>query len=234
MSIPAITDADKAKFRALGNATASPEEMQKAFETFQRASQRRDDDPEAFQAARFRYYGMKNGPEWTAQEKKRIHAEKMDPILDKYRSQYHDLDAQSEVQKGYTDSIATIRDKQSSLKQGVVGHTDFLKDLLIDKEQKVSVYNRFIDLTSPSSTTTAALTSANPLVSYFAVFPSSFLTALDVFLAVIILFILILFLTKSNVAFSSLRAWIPLWFQPKPAAALPFLPASPVFGPTSR
>jgi hypothetical protein len=171
----AVSDADAAKFRALGNATASPEEMQKAFETFQRASQRRDDDPEAFQAARFRYYATKNGPEWMEQEKKRINAEKLDPVLNKYRSQIQDLDAQSEVQKGYTDSIATIRDKQSSLKQGIAGNVDFLKDLLMDKEQKVSVYNRFIDLTSPSSPTAAAITSANPLASYFAVFPSSFL-----------------------------------------------------------
>jgi len=228
----AISDADGAKFRALGNATASPEEMQKAFETFQRASQRRDDNPEAFQAARFRYYATKNGPEWMEQEKKRINAEKLDPILNKYRSQIQDLDAQSEVQKGYTDSIATIRDKQSSLKQGIAGNVDFLKDLLTDKEQKVSVYNRFIDLTSPSSPTAAAITSANPLASYFAVFPSSFLTVLDIVLAVIILFILILLLTKSNVAYASFRAWIPTWFQaPKPAT---LLPASPALGPISR
>ena len=228
----AISEADSAKFRALGNATASPEEMQKAFETFQRASQRRDDDPEAFQAARFRYYATKNGPEWMEQEKKRINAEKLDPVLNKYRSQIQDLDAQSEVQKGYTDSIATIRDKQSSLKQGIAGNVDFLKDLLMDKEQKVSVYNRFIDLTSPSSPVAASITSANPLASYFAVFPSSFLTVLDVVLAVIILFILILLLTKSNVAFASFRSWIPAWFQPaKPAT---FLPASPALGPTSR
>jgi hypothetical protein len=236
MSIPAISDADAAKFRALGSASASPEEMQKAFETFQRASQRRDDDPEAFQAARFRYYGMKNGSEWMEQEKKRINAEKLDPVLDKYRSQIQDLDAQSEVQKGYTNSIATIRDKQSSLKQGIAGNVDFLKDLLMDKEEKVSVYNRFIDLTSPSSPTAAAITSANPLASYFAVFPSSFLTVLDVVLAVIILFILILLLTKSNVAFTSFRAWIPTWFLPKPDVSLPALslPTSPALGPTSR
>ena len=190
MSIPAITEADSAKFRALGSATASPEEMQSAFETFQRVSQNRDEDPDAFQAARFRYYGLKNGPEWMAQETKRINAEKMDPVLNKYRAQIQDLDAQSEVQKGYTESIATIRDKQSSLKEGVSGNIDFLRDLLMDKEQKVSVYNRYVDLTSPSSATVAAIAPANPLVAYFAGFPSSFLTALDVFLAVLILFVL--------------------------------------------
>jgi hypothetical protein len=165
MSIPAITEADSAKFRALGSATASPEEMQSAFETFQRASQTRDEDPDAFQAARFRYYGLKNGPEWMAQETKRINAEKMDPVLNKYRTQIQDLDAQSEVQKGYTESIATIRDKQSSLKEGVSGNIDFLRDLLMDKEQKVSVYNRYVDLTSPSSATVAAIAPANPLVA---------------------------------------------------------------------
>jgi len=210
-SPPAISDADSAKFRALGSATASPEEMQAAFETFQRASQTRDDDPDAFEAARFRYYGMKNGPEWIAQESKRINAEKMNPVLDKYRSQYGDLDAQAEVQKGYTESIATIRDKQSSLKEGVAGNVDFLRDLLMDKEQKVSAYNRFIDLTSPSSETVSAITPANPFVAYFAGIPSSFLTALDVFLAILVLFILVTTLGKSGDAF----AWVRGWFLPQ-------------------
>uniref|UniRef100_A0A6C0AK41 Uncharacterized protein n=1 Tax=viral metagenome TaxID=1070528 RepID=A0A6C0AK41_9ZZZZ len=223
MSIPAITEADNAKFRALGSATASPEEMQSAFETFQRASQTRDDDPDAFQAARFRYYGLKNGEQWMAQETKRINAEKMDPVLDKYRTQIKDLDAQSEVQKGYTDSIATIRDKQSSLKEGVSGNIDFLRDLLMDKEQKVSVYNRYVDLTSPSSATVAAISPANPLVAYFAGFPSSFLTALDVFLAVVILFVLILGISKSGPAYASWRVWFSSWVQPRPTV-IPQIP----------
>jgi hypothetical protein len=215
-----VSDADAAKFRALGSATASPEEMQSAFQTFQRASQNRDADPDAFQAARFRYYGLKNGPQWVAQEAKRMNAEKLDPVLDKYRSQYQDLDAQEEVQKGYTESIATIRDKQSSLKQGASGSIDFLKDLLTDKEEKVSAYNRFIDLTSPSSTTAAAITPANPLVAYFAGLPSSLLTALDVFLAILVLLVLILALSKSSGAFSSVRAYIASWFQPAPTSPL--------------
>lgn len=217
MSFPAITEADSAKFRALGSATASPEEMQSAFETFQRVSQTRDEDPDAFQAARFRYYGLKNGPEWMAQETTRINAEKMDPVLNKYRAQIQDLDAQAEVQKGYTESIATIRDKQSSLKEGVSGNIDFLRDLLMDKEQKVSVYNRYVDLTSPSSATVASIAPANPLVTYFAGFPSSFLTALDVFLAVLILFVLILGISKSGPAYVSWRLWFSSWIQPKPA-----------------
>jgi hypothetical protein len=213
-----VSDADKAKFRALGSATSTPEEMQSAFETFQRASQNRDNDPDAFQAARFRYYGLKNGSEWIEQEQKRINAQKMDPILDKYRSQYGDLEAQSEVQRGYTDSIATIRDKQSSLKQGVAGNIDFLKDLLTDKEQKVSVYNRFIDLTTPSSTTVAAIAPSNPLAAYFAGFPPSFLTALDIFLAILVLFILVTSLSRSGFVFASARTWLASWFLPKPTA----------------
>lgn len=226
----AISDADSAKFRALGSATASPEEMQAAFQTFQRASQTRDEDPDFFQAARFRYYGLKNGPDWIAQETKRINAEKMDPVLDKYRSQYADLDAQSEVQKGYTDSIATIRDKQSSLKEGVAGNMDFLRDLLMDKQQKVSAYNRFIDLTSPSSETVAAIAPASPLVAYFASLPSSLLTGLDVLLAFLILFVLVMGLSRSGVAFTSVRAWLDSLFVPKPI----LLPSSPALGPTAR
>jgi hypothetical protein len=230
----AISDADSAKFRALGSATASPEEMQSAFQTFQRASQTRDEDPDFFQAARFRYYGLKNGPEWMAQETKRINAQKMDPVLDKYRSQYADLDAQSEVQKGYTESIATIRDKQSSLKEGVAGNMDFLRDLLMDKQQKVSAYNRFIDLTSPSSETVAAIAPASPLVAYFAGLPSSFLTALDVFLAILVLFVLVLGLSKSGVAFTSFRVWLASLFTPKPTFPTILPPTSPALGPMSR
>ena len=226
---PAVSDADRAKFRALGSATASPEEMQAAFETFQRASQNRENDPDAFQAARFRYYGLKNGEQWMAQETKRINAEKMDPVLDKYRSQILDLDAQTDVQKGYTDSIATIRDKQSSLKEGVSGNIEFLRDLLMDKEQKVSVYNRFVDLTTPSSTAVAAISPVSPIVAYFAGFPSSFLTALDVVLAIFVLFILVLGLSKSGGAFASLRLWLTTFLQPKPT-----VPFSPTLGPVSR
>jgi hypothetical protein len=220
-----VSDTDKAKFRALGSATSTPEEMQSAFQTFQRASQNRDNDPDAFQAARFRYFGLKNGPEWMEQEKRRIDAEKMEPVLDKYRSQYGDLDAQSEVQRGYTDSIATIRDKQSSLKQGIAGNIDFLKDLLTDKEEKVSAYNRFIDLTNPSSTTVAALAPSNPLAAYFAGFPPSFLTALDIFLAILVLFILITSLSKSGGVLASIRTWMTSWFVPKPTTILPASPA---------
>lgn len=207
-----VTQADSAQFRAMGSATASPEEMQSAFQTFQRASQTRDTDPDAFQAARFRYYGLKNGPDWMAQESKRLNAEKLDPVLDKYRSQYQDLDAQSEVQKGYTESIAVIRDKQSSLKEGVSGNLNFLRDLLTDKQEKVSLYNRFIDLTSPSSTTIASITPANPFVAYFSLFPPSFLIVLDVLLAILILIILVVVVGKSSGIIQSVRNWFSSWY----------------------
>lgn len=202
-----VTQADSAQFRALGSATASPEEMQSAFQTFQRASANRDSDPDAFQAARFRYYGLKNGPDWMAQESKRLNAEKLDPVLDKYRSQYQDLDAQSEVQKGYTESIAVIRDKQSSLKEGVTGNLDFLRDLLTDKQEKVSLYNRFIDLSSP-----AAVVPTNPFVAYFSMFPPSFLVVLDVLLAILILVILVVVVGKSSGIIQSVRDWFSSWY----------------------
>ena len=201
-----VTDADRAQFRALGNMTASPEEIQSAFETFQRASQNRDNDPDAFQAARFRYYGLKNGPEWMEQEKRRINAQKMEPVLDKYRSQYQDLEAQGEVQKGYTDSIATIRDKQSSLKQGIMGNVDFLGNLLSDKERKISAYNRLVDLTNPKNSPNVI---PNPIAAYFALYPPSVLIFLDILLAVMILVVVVIVVSKNSGAFSFIRSWFP-------------------------
>jgi hypothetical protein len=66
--------------------------IQEAYTTFERAARTRDEDPEGYEQAKFQYYSLKNGPDWAAQEKKRIADTKMEPVLTAYRKQFQDLE----------------------------------------------------------------------------------------------------------------------------------------------
>lgn len=176
-----------------------------AFRYFQDAARNRDAEPEIYEGARIRYYTLKNGDAWLEQEKRRIQTEKLQPIVQKYKDQYDALENEMEVQKGYTDSIAAIRDKQSSLKSGMSGNLKFLQNLLQDKQIQLSNYNRYVELTTPGYVeyVEEVKTSPLPIVSYFAGFPSSFNIILDVFIGFLIVFTLILILRKVRPGFMS-------------------------------
>jgi hypothetical protein len=191
-------------------------ELQSAYESYQRASQNADQDPDTFEQTRFRYYSLKNGEAWAGQERKVIADKKMDPVINKYRQQYNDLDNQSAVQSAYTDSIETIRNKQSALNDSVSNNIDFLGNLLAEKLQKIGIFNRYIELTDPTSATPVPAV-ANPIVAYFASFPSSFAIILDVFIAILILISLVLILKKSGLAFQGVGQW---WGKPAPAQSM--------------
>jgi len=69
----AISDADPAELRALGTVLQRVQKKcRKRLKRFGVQWQRRDDDPEAFQAARFRYYAIKNGPENGSSRKRSV------------------------------------------------------------------------------------------------------------------------------------------------------------------
>jgi hypothetical protein len=180
-------------------------ELQSAYDSFQRASQNRDSDPETFEQVKFRYYSLKNGPAWADQERKVIADKKMNPIVDGYLKQFNDLENQSAVQSAYTKSIAAIRDKQSSMKQGVSGTIDYLGNLLSEKLQKIGAFNRYIELTDPISAPTPLPLVASPIVAYFSGFPRSFATWLDVFIVILILLTLVVLFRKSGIAFTAMR-----------------------------
>jgi hypothetical protein len=213
-----MTDKDlKAKLdKSLSDWADDPRALQSAQESYNRAAQNPDVDPDTLEQLRFRYYSMKNGPVWADQERKVIVDKKMNPVLDAYRQQYDDLDNQRAVQSAYTDSIATIRNKQSSLKNSVSGSIDYLGNLLSEKLQKIGAYNRYIELTDPTTATPVPATS-NPMVAYFASFPSSFATILDVFIAVLILLMLIIIFRKSGIAFTGFgNFWQSSYYNTQP------------------
>lgn len=182
-------------------------ELQKAFEYYQSAARNRDNDPITYEGARIRYYALKNGEGWLQQEKARIESEKIDPALQKYRDMYEQLENEANVQKAYTDSISSIRDHQSSIKHEAIKNTSFLQKLLEDKQTKLSAYNRYIELTSPKSIEPEVQQQANPVVQYFSKFPSSFTIILDVFIAFLVLFTIILVIRKTSLAYLATSAF---------------------------
>jgi len=181
------------------DAQQKEEQKARAFKAFQDAARNKESDPDTFEAARARYYFLTKGPAWFSQEKKRISSEKIDPVLDQYRDTYTSLLSESAVQQGYTDSIAGIRDKQDTLRHGVATQSSFLEKLLSSEEQKKGVWDRLVELTSPSYTATSPPTQDVPLlVGYFAGYPSSFSIIMDIVLGVMVVVILYLLVTKTK------------------------------------
>jgi hypothetical protein len=182
------------------------EEVAKAFQYYQDAARNRDAHPEIFEGARIRYYALKNGDGWLQQEKKRLQTEKIQPVLQEYRNQYESLENEAQNLKGYTDSIATIRDKQSKIKDSLFGNLKFFKNYLENKNTDASNYNRYVEMTTPGYVeySQQVSSSSNPVVSYFAGFPSSFNIILDVFIGFLILFLLLLVIRKARPAVTSL------------------------------
>ena len=178
--------------------------IQEAYTTFERAARTRDEDPEGYEQARFQYYSLKNGPDWANQEKKRISDKKMDPVLTAYRKQYQDLEKEHSLRRDFTNSIATIRDKQASMKSSLQKTFSFFNGILDEKKDKMSVYDRYLELTNPDYRKLPIGTneSPDPAVAYFSKYPSSFKIVLDVFIALLILAIVVLAALKGRSMYS--------------------------------
>jgi len=202
-----------------------------AFKSFQDASRTKDEDPAKFEAAKMRYYSLKNGPSWVEQEKKRISGTKIDPIIAQFRDMYSSLTSEQSVQKAYTDSVSTIRDQQQSLTDNAGKHVSYFGKLIDEEKQKKSAFNRLVELTSQTSPAASPMPSnIPPIVKYFSAYPSSFSIVLDVILAVLILFILYLGLRKSSLSRTGHNAlWANIFSS---SASIPFSPRITPFSPT--
>jgi hypothetical protein len=200
--------------------------LARAFKAFQESARTRDEDPESFEAARTRYYFLKNGPEWLEQEKKRISSQKLDPVLDEYRDMYSSLESEENVQKAYTDSVAVIRDQQEALTANTDKRASYFSNLIEREKQKKSAFDRYVELTSPTSA--AAVPEAQEvsyIVKYFSGFPGSFTTILDIAVGLLVVFLLLLIFRKSKLAFMSFGT---------SSVAPGIVIQSPALGPTSR
>jgi hypothetical protein len=206
------------------------ERIQRALKAFQDAARNRTKDPDAFEAAKTRYYFLTKGPEWLEQEKQRILSEKLDPVVADYRDQFNSLDTEEKVQSAYTDSIAAIRDKQDTLRGSAERQSSFFQRLIENESAQKSAFDRVVELTNPSSIPAVSVTEDAPLfVRYFAGYPTSFRIILDIVLGLLIFFILFLGLRKTRLAVFSMGSF----FSAAPAATSGpgIFISTPAFGP---
>jgi soluble cytochrome b562 len=91
-------------------------EVQSAFKALQDAENVRDKSPDAYQAARIRYYTLVKGEEWAKEEAERVGKAEADPLLDQYRAAYKQTLGQLDKQQKTLDVVQGVKDKVLSLR----------------------------------------------------------------------------------------------------------------------
>ena len=198
-----------------------------AFQAFQAATKTKDADPETYAWAKFQYMSLKNGPAWAAQETQRIVKTQIDPVLTKYQQEFLAAEGEVAAQRQLVDVVQAVESKQSQMKTAFESQLKALDASVDEKRTKVGVWNRLVSfsedppaLSSPSATT-------NALIAYFGEYPQSFVTILDVFLAVIAFFIVSIVWRKVRVQADAFRrsGFLPYFAQQQTGPTL--LPTGP-------
>jgi len=191
-----------------------------AFQAFQAATKNKDADPETYAWAKFQYMSLKNGPDWAAKEKQRLVKTQIDPLLTTYQQQFVAAEGEVAAQRQLVDIVEAVESKQSQMKTAFESQLKALDETVEDKRAKVGVWNRLLSFSedpSPLASTPSATTSK--LIAYFGEYPQSFVTILDVFLAVIAFFIVSIIWRKARAQTDALRrsGFLP-YFAQQPVA----------------
>lgn len=176
---------DCQKQRALANA-------QQAYQT---ALANKDNDPTTYQLMRYKYYSLKEGPTWAQQEKARIAKNDINPVVDKLRQSYQSIKGQFQSQRDLVDAADTLQQQQESMRKDTEQQIKLLEGDLDEKKAKIGVYNRSVDFASQGGLTRGT-TTLDPLIRYFADYPASFQTILDVAIGIVIFLMFILLVTR--------------------------------------
>lgn len=91
-------------------------ELSNAFKELQDAENVRDQSPEAYQAARVRYYTLLKGEGWANEEKERIAKAEVVPAVNKYSDAYEDLTTRINQQQKTVDLVTSVKDKVLSIR----------------------------------------------------------------------------------------------------------------------
>ena len=91
-------------------------ETTNAFKELQAAENARDQSPEAYQAARVRYYTLVKGEDWVDEEKQRVAAAEVAPAVSKYEREYSDLTSRISQQQKTIDLATSVKDKILSVR----------------------------------------------------------------------------------------------------------------------
>jgi hypothetical protein len=106
------------------------------------ATENQDQDPAGYEKARIAYYTLLNGQGWLNTEKQRIATEEVQPVLNKYRTQYNSLKGEKQSQSIFTNlSNALIAQEGAD-----TADNSFLKKQLAIERDRLAVMNRMNDL----------------------------------------------------------------------------------------
>lgn len=168
-----------------------------AQQAYQTALANKDNDPTTYQLMRYRYYSLKEGPSWAQQEKARIAQNDINPVVDKLRQTYQQVNSQFMSQRDLVDAVDTLQQQQESLRNQSEQQLKLLEGDLEEKKAKIGVYNRSVEFASerPSFLRTTTL---DPLIRYFSDYPATFQTILDVTIGIVIFLAFILFMSRAR------------------------------------
>jgi len=152
-----------------------------------------DTDPLTKQLAQFNYNSVKNGPDWSRQEKAKIIKTQIDPVLKRYQAQFTALQGDHQQKRDVVDAVEKVKDQQAALRKTVEQQMKEVQE----KEDLMQLRNREVELASGTATTLSVRT-LDPLVQYFSGYPASFVTILNVLISVIIFFMLAIVYKKTR------------------------------------
>jgi hypothetical protein len=152
-----------------------------------------DTDPLTKQLAQFNYNSVKNGPDWSRQEKAKIIKTQIDPVLKRYQAQFTSLQGDHQQKRDVVDAVEKVKDQQAALRKTVEQQMKEVQE----KEDLMQLRNREVELASGTATTLSVRT-LDPLVQYFSGYPASFVTILNVLISVIIFFMLAIVYKKTQ------------------------------------
>jgi hypothetical protein len=200
-------------------------ELQTAHEYYLAALANRERDPTTYEGARIRYMSLREGPGWLQREKERVNDNKLQPTVDNYRRQFNALSSQASAQRGLVESISSVRDGQADLIGRTSDQFQYLDALLAEKEAKMSVYDRFVELTTPAAYAAQSNTGQGPesvpFLTYFASFPPSFNTVLNVIIGITGLLLLLTIISKTRNMFAG-------WSNFYTRASMAMTPQTPI------
>lgn len=163
-------------------------EIQAAYETYQRARDTKDKDPATYELLRFRYLSLKNGTQWANDEKARIVSRDVNPILKRYEDQWYGVQGEYNKQRELVNVIEVIEKQQSNMKNSFESQMNVIGESVNEKKNKIGVFRRSVELEGRrNNNATGALTmsTGDRIAAYFATFPESFLTILDVSIVIL-------------------------------------------------
>ena len=106
------------------------------------ATENQDQDPAGYEKARIAYYTLLNGQGWLNTEKQRIATDEVQPVLNKYRTQYNSLKGEKQSQSIFTNLSNVLIGQEGA----DAADNSFLKKQLAIEKDKVDVMNRMNDL----------------------------------------------------------------------------------------